>query len=151
MNRETYENHVTILGALHIGYHAVGILIALVVFATLIGSGIASQDPDAMAVLGVIATFVSAFLLVVSIPGIVAGVALLKRASWARLLALIVGAVNLLNIPIGTALGIYTIYVLVQDPRGAIQETPAPVAEPERSAPPAEPAPPPEPPPAPGS
>lgn len=148
MNRETYQNHVTILGALHVGYHLVGILIAFVVFGTLVGSGIASRDPDAMAILSVIGTFVCLFLFVVSVPGLVAGVGLLRRAPWARVLALVVGAANLLNIPIGTALGIYTIYVLAQDPRGPIQPVDR-EAQPATPPPPAEPAPRPGPPPSP--
>ena len=45
--------------------------------------------------------------------GIAAGAGLLQRAPWARLLALIVGFISLLNLPFGTALGIYTIWVLL--------------------------------------
>jgi len=40
---------------------------------------------------------------------------LLKRFSWARILVLVLGALNLLNVPFGTALGIYTFWVLLDD------------------------------------
>ena len=50
-----------------------------------------------------------------AIPGIIAGVGLLQRKSWSRVLTLIVGAIGLLDIPVGTALGIYTFWVLMRD------------------------------------
>ena len=42
-----------------------------------------------------------------------AGYGLLERESWARLLALVLGFVSLFNVPLGTALGIYTFWVLL--------------------------------------
>ena len=42
----------------------------------------------------------------------VTGFALLKRASWARVLAIIVAVLALIKFPLGTALGVYTLYVL---------------------------------------
>ena len=45
--------------------------------------------------------------------GFFAGWGLLQRESWARILALVVGFLALLNVPLGTALGIYTLWVLL--------------------------------------
>jgi hypothetical protein len=45
--------------------------------------------------------------------GGITGWGLLARQSWARLLALILGGLNLLDVPFGTALGIYTLWVLL--------------------------------------
>jgi hypothetical protein len=45
--------------------------------------------------------------------GFFAGWGLLQREGWARIVALVVGFVALLNVPIGTALGIYTLWVLL--------------------------------------
>ena len=52
-------------------------------------------------------------LLIKALAGLAAGWGLLERQPWARPLALILGFVSLLNIPLGTALGIYTIWVLL--------------------------------------
>ena len=41
------------------------------------------------------------------------GWGLLERESWARLLAIILAIVSLFNVPFGTALGIYTLWVLL--------------------------------------
>ncbi len=45
--------------------------------------------------------------------GIMVGIGLLRRERWARPLALVVGILMLVKIPFGTALGIYTLWVLV--------------------------------------
>ena len=45
--------------------------------------------------------------------GFIAGWGLLQRESWARVLTLIVGFLSLFNIPLGTVLGIYTLWVLL--------------------------------------
>jgi len=45
--------------------------------------------------------------------GMLTGWGLLKRRSWARMLAIVFACFNLLELPIGTALGIYTLWVLL--------------------------------------
>jgi hypothetical protein len=52
-------------------------------------------------------------LLVGAVVGIVTGWGLLERQPWARTLALVVGCFSLLDMPFGTALGIYTLWVLL--------------------------------------
>ena len=41
------------------------------------------------------------------------GWGLLQRESWARLLVLVLAIISLLNMPLGTALGIYTLWVFI--------------------------------------
>jgi uncharacterized membrane protein (DUF2068 family) len=45
--------------------------------------------------------------------GIVAGWGLLERQPWARMLAIILGCFSLVDMPLGTALGVYTLWVLL--------------------------------------
>jgi len=45
--------------------------------------------------------------------GIIAGWGLLERQPWARMLAIVLGFISLLEMPFGTALGIYTLWVLL--------------------------------------
>jgi hypothetical protein len=45
--------------------------------------------------------------------GLAAGWGLLQREPWGRMLALVMGVLNLLDPPFGTALGIYTLWVLL--------------------------------------
>ena len=42
-----------------------------------------------------------------------AGIGLLMREGWGRILALVMGCVSLLSLPFGTAIGIYTLWVLM--------------------------------------
>jgi hypothetical protein len=44
---------------------------------------------------------------------VVTGCGLLTKQSWARLLAVAMAAVSLIDIPFGTALGVYTLWVLL--------------------------------------
>ena len=45
--------------------------------------------------------------------GLAAGWGLLQRQPWARTLAIVLGCVGLIDMPFGTALGIYTFWVLL--------------------------------------
>ncbi len=51
---------------------------------------------------------------VVSVLGMAGGLGLLLQKSWAGILILTLGFVNIFNIPLGTMLGIYTIWVLMR-------------------------------------
>jgi zinc ribbon protein len=56
---------------------------------------------------------IAVFLFVKAIIGFATGWGLLQREAWARTAALVLGFIALLHIPFGTALGIYTIWVLL--------------------------------------
>jgi zinc-ribbon domain len=45
--------------------------------------------------------------------GIAAGWGLLQRQPWARMLAIVLGCISLFDMPFGTALGIYSLWVLL--------------------------------------
>lgn len=118
MNEVKYQNidqHVKILSWLYIGISILGLLVGLGVFLLLIFVGFAAGDPEAARILPIVAMFSAGFIFIFSLPGIVAGWGLLKRKSWARLLALIIAFLNLLNFPVGTLAGVYAIWVLLQD------------------------------------
>ena len=109
------DKHVTLVATLNIGFGVLGVMIGCIVFVVLIFAGIVSGDPQAMKVTTIVGVSVGTFLFFVSVPSIIGGIGLLKRCSWARLLILIIAALNLLNIPIGTAVAVYTIWVMLQD------------------------------------
>jgi hypothetical protein len=56
---------------------------------------------------------ISAFWAVTGLLGIVVGWGLMDRQPWARTLAIVLGCIALMKIPVGTALGIYTLWVLL--------------------------------------
>lgn len=59
--------------------------------------------------------FLGAGLFIYSLGSIATGVGLLASQTWARMLAIILGIIRLINIPFGTALGIYTLWVLLPE------------------------------------
>lgn len=119
MTTREIEQHVKILGWLHIVSHALFLLIGLFVFFLLVGIGAVSGEAEAMGVLTIVGTFVGGLMLILALPGLVSGYGLLKRRSWGRLLAIIVGILNLPNFPLGTILGAYTLFILLQDQASA--------------------------------
>lgn len=109
------EKHITILGILHIALGAIVLFTGLMGFAFLTGIGVLSGDTSAMGILGFIGTIAVMFMGVLALPEILAGAGLLQRREWGRILAIVVGIFNLIDIPFGTALGVYTLWVLMDN------------------------------------
>jgi hypothetical protein len=107
------RDHVRILGWCFIVYSAIIVLVGLGIGGIVLFGGAISGDRDAMFITGAVGAAIAAFLILVSLPGMVAGIGLLKMQPWARIVAIIVGAFHLLSFPLGTALGVYTLWVLL--------------------------------------
>ncbi|MFP4343463.1 MAG: hypothetical protein ACLFU8_02110 [Anaerolineales bacterium] len=108
-------NHVKIIGWLYIILGALGVLVGCVVFAILLGSGALSGDETAFTVTGIVGLVVGGIAGVLSLPSILGGWGVLRYYGWARVLLLIIGALNLPAFPLGTALGIYTFWGLLNE------------------------------------
>jgi len=108
------DRHLTALGVIYLVFSALNLMAACIVFLVVAGSGAISGNPHAMMITGTVASLISGFLVVISIPGLVGGIGLLKHKSWSRYLGLVLGCINLLHIPVGTAIGVYTIWVLTR-------------------------------------
>jgi hypothetical protein len=114
------EKHVTLVGAVQIGYNALGVLAAMGTFMFIVGGGllgglISGEEDIVIPITFFVGTAIAMWLLILSVPGIIGGVGVLRRQSWARYLILVLSVVELFSIPIGTAVGVYSIWVLVQD------------------------------------
>ena len=113
------KKHIQIVAALHIALGALSLLAAIVVFVVFAMAGgivISQGERQAAGILGIIAFAVCTFLAVLALPGIIGGWALLSGRSWGRPLVLVLGFLDLINIPFGTAVGIYTIWALLHEP-----------------------------------
>lgn len=108
------QNHITILGALYIAIGALGVLAAIIIFVSVVGGGLLSGDAQALAITSGVGTVIALIVLLVSAPGIIGGIGLLKRKTWARILVIILACINLLNLPFGTALSIYSLWALTR-------------------------------------
>ncbi len=109
------EKHIQLLGVIYIAFHVIGLVFAGIIWAVLSGIGLLSGDPGALSILALIGTVVATLLFFLSAPGVVGGIGILKGWWWARYLVLILGFFNLIRIPLGTILGVYTFWVLMQD------------------------------------
>lgn len=108
------DKHVTLLGVVLIAAGALGLLAAAIVFWAVAGGALFSGDMTAIATTTTIAGLIGGLIAVLSIPEIIAGIGLLKKQNWARIMALILSVINLLEIPIGTVIGIYGLWVLLK-------------------------------------
>jgi len=108
------EKHINIVAALQIGFSILGLIIGILIFTILYFVGDFVDETEAQAVLTIIANILMVVIVILSIPGIIAGIGLLKRKEWARILTLILSVIDLINFPVGTAVGAYSIWAMVQ-------------------------------------
>jgi len=106
------RQHIKILGVMFIVWGALSVLFGIGFFLFMVGIGTATGCGEAMAILSIVATVVAGLCLVTGIPEIIAGWGLLERRRWSRWLTLVLAILNLIDIPFGTALGIYALWVL---------------------------------------
>lgn len=108
------EKHINVVGVLYIILSVLSLLGAFTIYFVLRVIGNFTDDPNADMILTTIANVLSIVLVVLAIPGLIGGIGLIKRKNWARILVLILSIINLLNFPIGTAVGIYSVWALLQ-------------------------------------
>src|SRR5437016_977505 len=104
--------HVRLLGIFWLAYSAFHLLPGLVLF-SVFRHGFPFLTPDAPVFIPGLLRLMGGLFLAGGVLGIVTGWGLLERQSWARTLAIVLGCFNLLSMPFGTALGIYTLWVLL--------------------------------------
>jgi hypothetical protein len=112
--------HVKVVAVLYLFLSAFGLMAALVVsMAFGLAGGIVGMNAEpndaaiALPIMGFTGTVLVSYLVLTALPGLVAGVGLLKSQPWARVLGIVVGVFYLIHIPIGTAIGIYALWVLL--------------------------------------
>lgn len=106
------KTHVQIVAWINIISGALGVMVGMLLFSLLTGIGISVNDPDANTALPIIGTVLGYVLVISSAPEIIAGIFLLKFKNWARYLSIVLAILNLFVFPIGTAIGVYSLWVL---------------------------------------
>lgn len=114
------ETHVKIVAILHIVFGALGLLTALLMLmifggvTAIIGVSAADQEAAiAMPIVALVGGFVFFMIMLTSIPGLIGGIGLLSYQQWARIVVIVISGLNLLSFPFGTALGVYSLYILL--------------------------------------
>ena len=114
------QTHVKVLAWIHLIFGGLGCVAGFIIFLFFsflerrVPFSPIHSDPFSASIgfLG-LGTLIAGFCFVFSLPGVLAGYGLLKYRPWARILTLILCFLNLLNIPLGTILGAYGLWVLL--------------------------------------
>jgi hypothetical protein len=131
--RSRVGGHIRLLGILWLALsalNAVGGVILYILANTLFVRlpEMSGGPPAATAWLHPFLSVVGIIVVVKAAAGFLAGWGLLQREPWARMLTIVLAFLALFNIPFGTALGIYTLWVLM--PQEAATEYSRPVPAP---------------------
>jgi hypothetical protein len=109
--RSRVASHVQILGIIWIVVSFLRLIPAVVVL--FIGhGGIPFLTIPMRGFLMPIMGALGAYLALTAVVGLLVGWGLIDHRPWARMLAIVVGCLKLIDFPFGTALGIYTLWVL---------------------------------------
>ena len=116
------DHHKKVLGVLYIisvQFTIFGMLMLNAILSLVFSFAFDEVGPEERKVMKLILSIVqylpAIIITLFSIPTLLAGIGLLTRQRWATLFALIMGCVKLFSFPIGTAIGIYAIWIYGQD------------------------------------
>ncbi len=107
------KQHVTAVAWLHIGLSIVWVILGFAFAAILMGLGMITHDRDATEVFVILSPIIMVFCIATALPSVIGGIFLLRFKEWSRILIIIVSFIDLINFPIGTALGVYSLWVLL--------------------------------------
>ena len=111
------EKHVKLIGVLNLVFGLMGLVACVITFMLVAGGfmvlGALEGDPVPVWLAGGVGAVLTVIMAVAALPNLVAGYGLLKRRQWGRVLAIVVAIIDLPAFPLGTALGIYTLVILL--------------------------------------
>lgn len=106
------DKHVRVASTLNIIFGVVGALAVLLIW-------LAGGGPEGVylwtddRVLGFLAAGITILQLAVSVPCIIGGLGARRLRQWGRIVLIVASAINTLNLPLGTILGAYTLWVML--------------------------------------
>jgi hypothetical protein len=109
------RDHLKILGWLYV---ASGIMVLLLgtLFGMVFGfAALASGEAGAGALVGGIGALVAMFMAALAVPSLLCGWGLLTSRPWSRMLGIVLSVLQLASFPVGTLLGVYGLWVLLND------------------------------------
>jgi hypothetical protein len=122
------EKHISLVGILNIVYSALALIGACALFIFAFGfryffemisryshHEMDDVPPFVMDLVPFILTVIGIFILIFAIIGIIGAVGVLKRKEWGRIVVIVISFFNLIHIPLGTILGVYSIWALLND------------------------------------
>ena len=114
------QTHVKVLGVLYLTVGGLMLVLALFLVVTMGGvAGIvgATAEPEdaaiAIPVLGFAGTALAAFFGFFALPSLITGYGLLNFKPWSRIVGIVLSAISLIFVPVGTVIGAYGLWVLL--------------------------------------
>ncbi len=107
------HKEIELLGALHIAISILYTVVFSAIYAVLLSKGFFSDKESSANIQLVILAVVGIFLMLFAISGVIAALGIIRNRPWAQMMILILGCLDLICVPLGTALGIYTIWIFM--------------------------------------
>ena len=114
------QTHVKVLGVLYLTVGGLMLVLALFLAVTMGGvAGIvgATAEPEdaaiAIPVLCFAGTALAAFFGLFALPSLITGYGLLHYKPWSRIVGIVLSAISLIFVPVGTIIGAYGLWVLL--------------------------------------
>ncbi|MBV8896641.1 MAG: hypothetical protein JO051_09025 [Acidobacteriaceae bacterium] len=123
------REHIRILGILNIimgcfvALAGVIVLVAMGGMAGVISAYADRADMPPASLIAALGVGAGIFLLLLAAPSLIGGWGLMKFRPWSRVLMIVISVFHLLHIPLGTALGVYGLWVLFSDEARRILES----------------------------
>ncbi|HEX9649013.1 MAG TPA: hypothetical protein VGA21_00515 [Cyclobacteriaceae bacterium] len=114
------DSHKKILGILYLVWGTLSLLImfAMSIFFSFVMLNTTHHELGSLEI-GLVKTIVTVvcgfIIIIISLPSIIGGLGMIFNQKWAFILILIAGIFSLISFPMGTAIGIYTLWVYFKD------------------------------------
>jgi hypothetical protein len=116
MTDEQHNKYIAWAFLGHAAFQLLMLLLMIAMFSMFLfiepGNG---QGPPPPAFFAIMVGFVSIFYLLFTLPSLIAGYGLLKRKSWARTASIVAAVLAAMNVPIGTAACVYSLWFFLGD------------------------------------
>ena len=121
----TPEKHNKLLAYAHFGYAGLmGLLFGVMMIWMMLMFSLEPGPAPPTGIIVFMGLFMLVFVAIYAIPSIIAGYALLKRKSWAKVASIIAGVLCSMSAPFGTALCAYTFWFLFSEPGKTLYDKP---------------------------
>lgn len=106
---------IDLIGYLHVGYGMALVLLSVLVVVTMTAGTIVLPGVAAWA--GGLGASITTGLLLAAVgsPSMLAGVLLIRRSAWSRAMVIILSVIDLFSFPVGTALGVFSLWILLKE------------------------------------
>jgi hypothetical protein len=122
------EKHIKLVAILNIVYRCLTVIGAIILFilSAMFGrimdflerQGEFHPDEvprELLDIVPIVLVVIGAMMVVVSIVAIIGAIGVMRRQEWGRIVLIVVSFFNLIRAPLGTVLGVYSLWVLLND------------------------------------